>query len=86
MRRERTESEGAMQELLWRRTAAFEGEASDLYFQIARLKSVQKAALDAQSLAMRSKQFDERLAAQERQTQARIDSAMERELLKQRGQ
>ena len=46
----------------------------------------QKAALDAQSLAMRSKQFDERLAAQERQTQARIDSAMERELLKQRGQ
>jgi len=46
----------------------------------------QKAALDAQSLAMRSKQFDERLAAQERQTQARINSAMERELLKQRGQ
>ena len=46
----------------------------------------QKAALDAQSLAMRSKQFDERLAAQERQTRARIDSAMERELLKQRGQ
>ena len=46
----------------------------------------QKAAPDAQSLAMRSKQFDERLAAQERQTQARIDSAMERELLKQRGQ
>ena len=45
----------------------------------------QKAALDAQSLAMRSQQFDQRLAAQERQTQARIDSAMERELLKQRG-
>ena len=46
----------------------------------------QKAALDAQSLAMRSQQFDQRLAAQERQTQARINSAMERELLKQRGQ
>ena len=45
----------------------------------------QKAALDAQSLAMRSQQFDQRLAAQARQTQARIDSAMERELLKQRG-
>ena len=53
MRRERTESEGAMQELLWRRTAAFEGEASDLYFQIARLKSVQKAALDAGTLRAR---------------------------------
>jgi hypothetical protein len=34
---------------------------------------------------MRDRQFGERLAAQERQTQARIDSAMQRELLKQRG-
>jgi len=41
--------------------------------------------LDTQSLAMREQQFKERLAAQERQTQARIDSSMERELLKQRG-
>ena len=45
----------------------------------------QKMQLDSQSLAMRSEQFNQRLAAQERQTQARIDSSMERELLKQRG-
>ena len=44
----------------------------------------QKMQLDAQSLQMRDRQFGERLAAQERQTQARIDSAMQRELLKQR--
>jgi len=31
---------------------------------------------------MRAQQFEERLASQERQTQARIDSAMQRELLK----
>ena len=43
--------------------------------------------LDAQNQAMRAQQFQERLASQERQTQARIQSAMERELLKQqRGQ
>ena len=42
--------------------------------------------LDAQNQQMRSEQFQQRLAAQERQTQARIDSAMQRELLKQRGQ
>jgi len=41
--------------------------------------------LDAQSLEMRNRQFGERIAAQERQTQARIDAALERELLKQRG-
>ena len=45
----------------------------------------QKMQLDTQSLAMRSEQFNQRLAAQERQTKARIDSSMERELLKQRG-
>jgi hypothetical protein len=42
-----------------------------------------KLQLDQQSLAMRNRQFGERLAAQDRLTQARIDSAMERELLKQ---
>jgi hypothetical protein len=49
-----------------------------------------KLELDAQNQQMRAQQFQERLAAQERQTQARIDSAMQRELLKlqnqQRGQ
>jgi hypothetical protein len=34
---------------------------------------------------MRSEQFGERLRSQEQQTQARIQSAMDRELLKQRG-
>jgi hypothetical protein len=42
-----------------------------------------KLQLDQQNQAMRSEQFDERIAAQERQTQARIQSAMEREILKQ---
>jgi hypothetical protein len=42
-----------------------------------------KLQLDQQSLAMRGRQFGERLSAQERQTQARIKSAMDRELLKQ---
>ena len=46
----------------------------------------QKLNLDAESLKMRNRQFDERLDSQERQTQARIQSAMERELVKQRGQ
>ena len=45
----------------------------------------QKMQLDTQSLQMRNRQFGERLSAQERQTQARIDSAMEREILKQQG-
>lgn len=44
-----------------------------------------KVQLDAQNQEMRAQQFDQRLASQERQTQARIQSAMERELLKQRG-
>jgi len=34
---------------------------------------------------MRGEQFDKRLASQEQQTAARIDSAMQRELLKLRG-
>ena len=41
-----------------------------------------KLQLDAQNQQMRADQFQQRLAAQERQTQARIQSAMERELLK----
>jgi len=41
-----------------------------------------KLQLDAQNQRMRADQFEQRLAAQERQTQARIQSAMERELLK----
>ena len=44
-----------------------------------------KLQLDQQNQQMRSEQFDERIAAQERQTSARIQSAMDRELLKQRG-
>ena len=44
----------------------------------------QKLQLDAQNQQMRSEQFNQRLASQERQTAARIQSAMDRELLKQR--
>ena len=44
----------------------------------------QKLQLDAQNQQMRSEQFNQRLAAQERQTAARIQSAMDRELLQQR--
>ncbi len=43
-----------------------------------------KLQLDAQNQAMRSEQFDKRLESQERQTDKRIDSAMQRELLKMR--
>ena len=43
-----------------------------------------KLNLDAQNQQMRSSQFQQKLASQEKQTQARIQSAMERELLKQR--
>ena len=43
-----------------------------------------KLNLEAAGQRMRADQFQQRLAAQERQTQARIQSAMERELLKQR--
>ena len=45
-----------------------------------------KVQLDAQNQQMRAEQFDKRLASQEAQTAARIDSAMQRELMKQRGQ
>jgi len=44
-----------------------------------------KVQLDAQNQQMRGTQFDQRLASQEKQTQARIDAAMQRELLKNRG-
>ena len=41
-----------------------------------------KLNLDAQNQQMRASQFQQKLASQEKQTQARIQSAMERELLK----
>ena len=41
-----------------------------------------KIQLDAQNQAMRARQFNQRLTSQERQTQARIDAALQRELLK----
>ena len=44
----------------------------------------QKLQLDAQAMQNRQSQFQQRLASQEKQTAARIQSAMERELLKQR--
>ena len=43
-----------------------------------------KLELDAQNQQTRAQQFQQRLASQEKQTAARIDSAMQRELLKQR--
>ena len=45
-----------------------------------------KLNLDAQNQRMRADQFQQRMASQERQTDKRIQSAMEREMLKQRGQ
>ena len=44
-----------------------------------------KLQLDAQNQQMRAEQFQQRLASQEAQTDKRIESAMQRELLKQRG-
>jgi hypothetical protein len=44
-----------------------------------------KLNLDAQNQQTRADQFQQRLASQERQTQARINAAMEREFIKQRG-
>tara|TARA_R110002110_G_C13382379_1_gene711202 strand:- start:803 stop:1573 length:771 start_codon:yes stop_codon:yes gene_type:complete len=44
-----------------------------------------KLELDAQNLQNRSNQFQQRLASQEDQTRARIQSAMDREVLKQEG-
>ena len=55
-----------------------QSEQSDAQIDQAKLK------LDEQNQKMRSEQFDQRLASQERQTGARIQSAMEREILKQR--
>ena len=43
-----------------------------------------KLALDQQALEMRSQQFQQRLRSQEEQTAARIQSAFDREILKQR--
>lgn len=57
-----------------------QAEQADAQTDQARLQ------LEAQNQQMRMEQFDKRLASQEAQTAARIDSAMERELLKQRGQ
>ena len=45
-----------------------------------------KLELDAKGQQMRGQQFTQRLGAQAEQTQARIDAAMEREVLKQQGQ
>jgi len=46
-----------------------------------------KLQLDSQNQQMRGQQFQQRLASQEGQTDKRIESAMQRELLKQqRGQ
>ena len=44
-----------------------------------------KLNLDAQNQRMRADQFQQRLASQERQTQARIDAAERREFIKQKG-
>ena len=45
----------------------------------------QEIELERQKLAQRESNFQQRLASQEAQTQARIDAGIERELLKQRG-
>ena len=57
--------------------ARAEGDAADNQIDQAKLQ------LDAQNQEMRSEQVDERIAAQERQTSARIQAAMDREVLKQ---
>ena len=57
-----------------------QSEQADAQTDQARLQ------LEAQNQQMRMEQFEKRLASQEAQTAARIDSAMQRELLKQRGQ
>ena len=53
-----------------------QAEQSDAQNEAAKLN------LDAQNQQMRASQFQQKLASQEKQTQARIQSAMERELLK----
>ena len=45
-----------------------------------------KLQLDAQNQQMRASQFQQKLSSTERQTQARIDAAMQKEVMKQRGQ
>lgn len=45
-----------------------------------------KLNLEAQGQRMRADQFQQRMASQERQTDKRIDAAMQREFVKQRGQ
>ncbi|MDA9795644.1 hypothetical protein N9C22_05265 [Paracoccaceae bacterium] len=57
-----------------------QAEQSDAQIDQAKLQ------LDAQNQQMRAEQFQQRLASQEAQTDKRIESAMQRELLKQRGQ
>jgi hypothetical protein len=57
-----------------------QAEQSDAQIDQAKLQ------LDAQNQQMRGQQFQQRLASQEAQTDKRIESAMQRELLKQRGQ
>ena len=57
--------------------AKAEDDAADNQIDQAKLQ------LDTQNQQMRSEQFGERIAAQERQTAARIQAAMEREVLKQ---
>ena len=56
-----------------------QAEQSDAQIDQAKLQ------LDAQNQQMRGQQFQQRLASQEAQTDKRIESAMQRELLKQRG-
>ena len=57
-----------------------QSEQSDAQMDQARLQ------LDAQNQQMRGQQFQQRLESQEQQTDKRIQSAMDRELLKQRSQ
>ena len=45
-----------------------------------------KLQLEAQNQQMRASQFQQKLSSTERQTQARIDAAMQKEIMKQRGQ
>ena len=45
-----------------------------------------KLQLDAQNQQMRASQFQQKLSSTERQTQARIDAAMQKEIMKQKGQ
>ena len=57
-----------------------QSEQSDAQMDQARLQ------LDAQNQQMRGQQFQQRLESQEKQTNQRIESAMQREMMKQRSQ